>query len=113
LFDLKLAPEGLQFEFDNKGMLKVEALGTAKLNCVTPEGIQEVLLKNGRLVLGVGVNLASLTKMLEGGAEIQGSGSKIDLLFHEEIVMQAIRQFADHSGRGERSSILCRRRTKS
>ncbi|GAQ79929.1 hypothetical protein KFL_000420010 [Klebsormidium nitens] len=90
LFDLRPAPEGLQVEFGNKGMLKVEALGSAELNCVTPEGTQVVLLKNVRLVRGVGANLASLTKMLEGGAEVRGSGSQISLLFKQEVVMQAI-----------------------
>jgi hypothetical protein len=70
-------------------MLKVEALGSSELNCVTPEGTQVVLLKNVRLVPGVGANLASLTKMLEGGAKVKGSGNHISLLFEGEVVLQA------------------------
>jgi hypothetical protein len=90
LFDNRPAPEGLQVEFGNKGMLKVEVLGSSELNCITPEGTQVVLLKNVRLVANVGANLTSLTKMLEGGAEVRGSRSQISLLFKQEVVLQAI-----------------------
>jgi hypothetical protein len=68
----------------------VEALGTAELNCLTSEGIQVVTLKNVRLVPGVGTNLASLRKMLEGGAKVKGSGDRVSLLFKGEVMLEAI-----------------------
>lgn len=43
-----------------------------------------------RLVPGVGTNLASLTKMLEGKAEVKGSRDRVSLLFKGEVVLEAI-----------------------
>jgi hypothetical protein len=68
LTELRPARDRLKVEFGNDGILKVGALVTAELNCLASELIQVVTSKNVRLVPGVGTNLASLTKMLEGKA---------------------------------------------
>jgi hypothetical protein len=43
-----------------------------------------------RLDSGVGTNFASLTKTLEGKAEVKGSRDRVSLLFKGEVVLKAI-----------------------
>jgi hypothetical protein len=82
--------DGLTVEFGDKKKLKVVALGTAKLNCITPTGIQRVLLEGVRDVSGAGVDLVSLTKILDKGAQIRGAGKGIKLLLKWKVVLQAL-----------------------
>jgi hypothetical protein len=82
--------DGLTVEFGDKKKLKVVALGTAELNCITPIGIQKVLLEGVRFVPGAGVNLVSLTKILDKGAQVKGAGKEIKLLLNGKFVLQAL-----------------------
>jgi hypothetical protein len=87
---LRPAIASLQVEFGNQELLGVEALGTARLECTTPNGTAEILLRNVRLIPGVSVNLASMTKLLEGGAEIQAAGNKMQTSLKGIVLMQAV-----------------------
>jgi hypothetical protein len=49
-----------------------------------------VTSKNVRLVPWVETNLASLTKTLEGKAEVKGTRDRVSLLFKGEVVLEAI-----------------------
>jgi hypothetical protein len=77
LTDHRPASPSLQLEFGNKGLLSVEALGTAILECTTPAGTSQVLLKNVRYVPGVGVNLASYTQIINKGGTTTGSKGRV------------------------------------
>jgi hypothetical protein len=75
---------------ETRETLEVVALGTAELNCITPTGIQKGLLEGVRFVPGAGVNLVSLTKNLDEGAQIKGAGKEIKLLLNGKVVLQAL-----------------------
>jgi hypothetical protein len=47
-------------------------------------------LKAVRYVPGAGVNLVSLTKILDKGAHIKGAGKEIKLLHNGKVVLQAL-----------------------
>jgi hypothetical protein len=61
-----------------------------ELNCITPTGIQKLLLKGVRFVPGAGVNLVSLTKIMDKGAQVKGAGKEIKLLLNGKVVLQAL-----------------------
>jgi hypothetical protein len=88
--EIGMVKNGPEVEFGNEGLLKVAGFGTVEIVCETPTGFYKVLLKRVRCVPGVGVNLASLGKFLDGGAKVAGEGKVVSLEQEGKVFLQAV-----------------------
>jgi hypothetical protein len=61
---------GSRKEISNKQSLAAEGVGEVELRCVTPDGEQVVTLKEVYYISGVTVNLFSVRRATEKGAEV-------------------------------------------
>jgi hypothetical protein len=78
-----------EIEFGNKQSLAAEGVGEVELRCVTPDGEQVVTLKEVYYIPGVAVNLFSVRRATEKGAEVYLSKEWCYVKYEGEVVMQA------------------------
>jgi hypothetical protein len=85
---LEAAGSRKEIEFGNKQTLAAEGVGEVELRCVTPDGEQVVTLKKVYYILGVVVNLFSVRRATEKGAEVYLSKERCYVKYEGEVVMQ-------------------------
>jgi hypothetical protein len=78
-----------EIEFGNKQSLATEGVGEVELRCVTPDGEQVVTLKEVYYIPGVAVNLFSVRRATEKGAEVYLSKERCYVKYEGKVVMQA------------------------
>jgi hypothetical protein len=86
---LKAVGSRKKIEFGNKQSLAAKDVREVELRCVTPDGKQVVTLKEVYYIRGVAVNLFSMRRATEKGAEVYLSKERCYVKYEEEVVMQA------------------------
>jgi hypothetical protein len=78
-----------EIEFGNTQSLAAEGVGEVELRCVTPDGEQVVTLKEVYYISGVAMNIFSVRRATEKGAEVYLSKERCYVKYEGEVVMQA------------------------